>query len=308
MTKLILSPTISRRLREIAATNSQHDALQSLRAALADQPLQQAEKMTAQSPAVPAPSAEKQEQAVVLEHTLLISIASWASTQLGADGNGGDDGAFKLSALVRGSRVHVPPKPVFLRSKELEQSLAAIRKAQEQAEYSRMSSSTTHTTGAYKIPSSYTNIAGVDPTLPLAQRFASSTPTSLDPASRKAMAENEEQAWRDAQRQLSVMLNIFLSALATATAAWWASGNASPARKVLVSMFVALVTALAEIVLYNRYHIYVSQSKKIKATRLKGSDVKSNLPPSFAPLQLDTLQPSKESRQLQKRDKSAQPT
>lgn len=115
MTKLILSPTISRRLREIAATNSQHDALQSLRAALADQPLQQAEKMTAQSPAVPAPSAEKQEQAVVLEHTLLISIASWASTQLGADGNGGDDGAFKLSALVRGSRVHVPPKPVFLR-------------------------------------------------------------------------------------------------------------------------------------------------------------------------------------------------
>ena len=144
---------------------------------------------------------------------------------------------------------------------------------------------------AYKIPSSYVNIAGVDPTLTLSQRISSHSQFphhSTSTSSRQLLREDEEQAWKDAQRQLSVILNIFLSTLATATAAWWASGHASMPNKVLVSMLVAAITALAEIVLYNRYSVYVEQSKKIKTSRMKESDAKTGMP-EFRPLQFGKI-------------------
>lgn len=170
----------------------------------------------------------------------------------------------------------------MLQSKQLDESLKAIRRAQEEAEYARISSSTTHSSTSYSIPSTYTNISGVDPTLSLTQRF-SPHPT----LSRK----EEEEAWKDTQRILSVILNIFLSTLATATAAWWASGNANAGHKVLVSMLVAVVTAIAEVVLYNRYTVYVRESKKIKKTRMTGSDVRKGENGEFRPLQLDKTTP-----------------
>ncbi len=193
----------------------------------------------------------------------------------------------KLSSLVAGSRVYIPPKPVFQRSKELEDSLAAIRQAQEQAEYARMSTFAPSSTG-YKIPSSYVNIAGVDPSLSLTQRISSHTTAPHLSSTPTLSREAEEQAWKEAQRTLSVILNIFLSALATATAAWWASGNARAGNKVLVSMLVAAVTAVAEIVLYSRYSVYVKESQTIKTNRMKGSDVKRNAGlGEFRPLQLE---------------------
>lgn len=147
-------------------------------------------------------------------------------------------------------------------------------------------STTTAASSGYKIPTSYVNIAGVDPTLSLHQRISSHAATP-QLSSHTLVGQGEEQAWKDAQRQLSVILNIFLSTLATATAAWWASGNANVANKVLASMLVAVVTAVAEIVLYNRYGVYVNESKKIKTSRMKGSDVKSEMA-DFKPLQLDS--------------------
>lgn len=187
--------------------------------------------------------------------------------------------------------------------KELEDSLAAIKRAQEEAEYQRISSVSAKPIsavgGAYKIPSSYVNIAGVDPSLDLAQRISShirsqsqsqSKFQSLNPSDSVFRQENEDQAWKEAQRMLSVILNIFLSTLATATAAWWASGSASVGHKVLISMLVALVTAVAEVVLYNRYSVYVKESKKIKSNRMKGSDTNKHAGRNweFKPLQLDS--------------------
>ena len=149
-----------------------------------------------------------------------------------------------------------------------------------------MSSSSTAASSGYKISSSYVNIAGVDPTLSLAQRIASHTQSPTAMPTRTQLGTAEEQAWKDAQHTLSVILNIVLSTLATATAAWWASGNASAPRKLLVSMLVALITALAEVVLYNRYSVYVKQSKQIKRDRMQGSDL-SRGRHEFKPLQLD---------------------
>ncbi|CBQ69927.1 conserved hypothetical protein [Sporisorium reilianum SRZ2] len=290
MTKLTLSTSNSRLLRQLALqSDSEHDAVQTLRAALNDQPAQP--KMTAASAAVPTSSTATDSDApVVLDHTILVRIASWAQGDSATTELSVDKARLKLSALVTGSRVYIPPKPVFERSKQLEESLAAIKRAQEQAEYQRMS--TTSASTGYKIPTSYVNIAGVDPTLSLHQRISSHAASPHLSSSFALLGQSEEQAWKDAQRQLSVILNIFLSALATATAAWWASGTASVGNKVLASMLVALVTAVAEIVLYSRYSVYVSESKKIKSNRMKGSDVKAGLG-EFRPLQLDSGSKSK---------------
>ncbi|EST08324.1 ATPase, vacuolar ER assembly factor, Vma12 [Kalmanozyma brasiliensis GHG001] len=283
MTRLVLSAASSDLLRRLVReSDSDHHAVQSLKAALEEQPEQP--KMTTASPAVPTTNeSATSPSSIVLDHKVLISIASWAQSDAQPTI---DSAKLKLSSLVAGSHVYVPPKPVFQRSKELEDSLAAIRQAQEQAEYQRMSTFTSSSTG-YKIPSSYVNIAGVDPSLSLSQRISSHTTAPHLSSNQPLSREAEEKAWKDAQRTLSVILNIFLSALATATAAWWASGNAKVGNKVLVSMLVALVTAVAEGVLYSRYSVYVQESKKVKTNRMKGSDVKGGIDlGEFKPLQL----------------------
>ncbi|SPO30103.1 uncharacterized protein UTRI_05942 [Ustilago trichophora] len=291
MTKLVLSSSNSQLLRRLGKqSKSKHHAVQSLKTALDEQPEQA--KMTVQSPAVPTTSFNDAALPLIVEHTVLLNIAQWAQ---GEQDIVVDQTKLKLSSLVAESHVYIPPKPVFQRSKELDESLTAIRRAQEEAEYQRIS--TTLPTNSYKIPSSYVNISGVDPTLPLSQRISSShtaasplhhssTTITTTSSSRALLRQGEEQAWKEAQQTLSVILNIFLSTLATATAAWWASGNANVGHKVLVSMLVAVVTAVAEVVLYNRYSVYVRQSKEIKSSRMKGSDLhKTGL--EFKPLQLD---------------------
>lgn len=285
MTKLVLSASNSELLQQLAwECGSDLHALQSLKAALRDQP--EEPKMTADSPAIPTTTASSASAApIVLDHSVLIHVASWAYSTPKPKQTVVDPVKLKLSSLVTDSHVYIPPKPIFQRSKQLEDSLAAIRKAQEEAEYLRMSSSTPNSSSAYKIPTSYVNIAGVDPTLSLNQRITSHT-ASPHLFCRIGSRQEEEQAWKDAQRQLSVILNIFLSTLATATAAWWASGNASVPNKVLTSMLVGLITAVAEIVLYSRYSSYVKESKKIKHHRMKGSDLKVGVG-EFRPLQLD---------------------
>ncbi|SNX86662.1 uncharacterized protein MEPE_05371 [Melanopsichium pennsylvanicum] len=295
MTKLVLSQANSQVLRRLAQqSDADYGALQSLRRALKeDQP--ETPKMTASSPAIPNTNSSNTELSIVLDHQVLLGIASWA--QSNTPPINVDSTQLKLSSLVSGSHVYIAPKPAFHRSKELEESLVAIRRAQEQAEYSRISTSSTYNPSSYKIPSSYANISGVDPSLPLTARINSQfqthsrfpqTSSYLDHPSQNR--EGEDQAWKEVQQTLSVILNIFLSTLATATAAWWASGNANVSHKVLISMMVAIVTAVAEVVLYNRYSVYVRESRKIREKRMTGSDVKNTGRGSeefeFRPLQL----------------------
>lgn len=225
---------------------------------------------------------------LILDHTLLVSISKWVLSDQ-ADGVKDNPAQWKLSSLVSGSEVYIPAKPKFERSKELEESLAAIQRAQEEAEYSRMSTSGAPILGSAKpfsittagLSRAYTNIAGTDPTLPLRARIATQYGNvGLAPIKQQTLAEEEE--WKNVQRQLSVILNVFLSVMATATAAWWASGNADVAAKVLISLAAALITGLAEIVLYNRYQVYVTESRKYGKKRMTGSDLRSRT--DFQPL------------------------
>ena len=111
MTKLVLSAANSELLRRLTQQNaSQHPAVVSLKQALEAQPDQP--KMTAQSPAVPSVSSVDNISAAVLDHTVLLSIAAWAQK----DGETtGEATKLKLSSLVAGSHVYIPPKPVFQR-------------------------------------------------------------------------------------------------------------------------------------------------------------------------------------------------
>ncbi|PWY99324.1 hypothetical protein BCV70DRAFT_200898 [Testicularia cyperi] len=316
MPRLVLSPTVSSRLCSIAAYQSADEGkgtpIDELRHAIRDQPAVKPDKVTASGPAVPSPVLDRdatQVASLVVDHKLLIALAAWSQSSAASVVTSTiSTRDLTLSQLVAGCHVYVPPKPVFHRSKELEDSLAAIRKAQEEAEYLQMSTHTFKGSGgsvrpfalsnlagrsdaSQGISKAYTNIAGTDPSLPLTQRIAAQYGLSdSNGISSKQQKAAEEEQWNEVQRQLSVILNVFLSVVATATAAWWASGTAAIATKVLTSLAVAVITAIAEIVLYNRYRIYVSNSKRYGKSRMKGSDLKSSssAESQFRPLKLST--------------------
>ena len=113
MTKLVLSPATSQLLEQIAReTTSNHDAVESLKAALLEQTSRP--KMTTQSPAVP--STGSTETSVVLDHRVLIGLASWAHSEDASSSQSAVDPVkLKLSSLVVGSHVYIPPKPAFER-------------------------------------------------------------------------------------------------------------------------------------------------------------------------------------------------
>lgn len=105
-------------------------------------------------------------------------------------------------------------------SPELEASLAAIRRAQEEAEYNRMIS----------VPSSSSSKP-----FSLASLSSPSTPYSIytsgyaQSGQSRLSAREEAAEWKEVQRQIAAMVNVAISAVAVATAAWWAAGNADVA-------------------------------------------------------------------------------
>ena len=76
--------------------------------------------------------------------------------------------------------------------------MASLRQAQDQKEYDRM----THT--------------------PIRKGLFYST-ERVSFKSRK-----EDQEWKQAKKEIGAVINVLASMMAVATAAWWASGNASP--------------------------------------------------------------------------------
>lgn len=290
MTKLVMSQSVSDRLRQLsktsaATTDDEQLPLVDLQNALSDQKDAANLVMTGSSAAVPTAASEATVR-LVLEHTLLISVAKWASKALDST----TAAELRLYSLVKGSEVYVAAKPKFERSRQLEESLAAIKRAQEEAEYAMMATSGAplfsvakpFTITANSVFRAHTSIAGTDPTLPLDARIAAQFGANGTTSTKQQIAAEEEE-WKSVQRQLGVILNIFLSVMATATAAWWASGSTNVTTKVLISLVVALITGIAEVVLYNRYQVYVSQSRKYGKKRMTGSDLRDT---NFKPLNL----------------------
>ncbi|KAK0553122.1 hypothetical protein OC845_001402 [Tilletia horrida] len=215
-----------------------------------------------------------------IRHSTLIDLAQQIRIQ---QPQGIDLQQYTLYALMRDAQIYFAPKPKFVRSPELEKSLAAIRLAQEQAEFNSISS--TH---------------NLDPLLPASKRnryslFDVSAPTSSSPSSfkppllsvQKLTPEQEAAEWAEANRQISAVINIVISMVAVATAAWWAAGSASVIWKTLVSLGLAIVVGIAETVLYARYWRVSAQRATNQSRRMKGFDA-GRPPPASALLAFDT--------------------
>lgn len=132
-----------------------------------------------------------------VSHVLLARIADWARV---APRNAPvAHEQLSLVALVNGSCVYVPRPPAYVRPKELDASLDAIREKRDREEYARLVSGDRH----------------------------SRTPASGAPALSGA---EERRAWREARAQTSATTNIIITTLTVGVAAWWAGGNADPIR------------------------------------------------------------------------------
>lgn len=211
---VVPAPTAARLQRLAHAPTTPH----TLRSALTEQVHPLLDSTSAAAPRdAPATGAARVSRAVLTE------VAAWARAE--------GDAALTLDALLHGAEVYVAPRPRYERPKELDESLARIARMHEEADYARMT----------QRAEPYT-LRGVAAGMP-------------------ATSEAREQlAWRESREQLSVILNVALSVGAVATASWWAAGHASPiwvrralTQKVSVSLGLALLVGVAEVVLYSRY-------------------------------------------------------
>ncbi|KAE8215838.1 hypothetical protein CF327_g919 [Tilletia walkeri] len=221
-------------------------------------------------------SSREDQASFVIDHSVLADLSNCAQISASVlKSHDIDPQQLTLYALTRGAKLYFTPKPKFERSPELEKSLAAIRLAQEQAEYERMSTiSQPHNKkrslfNLTEPPRPYHNADSARLTIPTL-------------SVQKLTPEQEAEEWAEANKQVSAVLNIVVSMSAVATAAWWAAGSASVIWKTLVCLLLAIVVGVAETVMYARYwRVSVEQTATRKA-KMTGFDAgKAPIPLSF---------------------------
>ncbi|CEH11751.1 hypothetical protein CBOM_07151 [Ceraceosorus bombacis] len=171
----------------------------------------------------------------------LISIARWAKKRAMLSGEVlSVEHPLRLHVLLKGANLALPQKRPFVRSPELEATLARIKQAAEEAEYARMisgSSSANEATG---------------------RTFR--TAFNVTGAPKLSRAE-EAMEWQEVKRGLSAVVNVVASAAAVALAAWEALGNGSVFAKTMTSLLLAIIVAVAETVLYARHFENIKQKR-----------------------------------------------
>ncbi|KDN37032.1 hypothetical protein K437DRAFT_265164 [Tilletiaria anomala UBC 951] len=169
---------------------------------------------------------------------------------------------YTLSSLVHGATLYLPPKPKFVRSPELEASLARIKAQLEADEYARMTSfagdslAPSLTAGwTFKGSSAaapYTISTHATPHL----RSGMNPPVvPMERGAQLLTPEQEAQEWAYTRSIISAIANVLLSMCAVAVAAWFAgnSGGLAPPARALVAFAGALLVGFAETVVYMRY-------------------------------------------------------
>ncbi|KAE8266228.1 hypothetical protein A4X09_0g6118 [Tilletia walkeri] len=221
-------------------------------------------------------SSREDQASFVIDHSVLADLSNCAQISASVlKSHDIDPQQLTLYALTRGAKLYFTPKPKFERSPELEKSLAAIRLAQEQAEYERIST----ISQPYNKKRSLFNLT--EPPRPY--HNADSARLTIPTLSvQKLTPEQEAEEWAEANKQISAVLNIVVSMGAVATAAWWAAGSASVIWKTLVCLLLAIVVGVAETVMYARYwRVSVEQTATRKA-KMTGFDAgKAPIPLSF---------------------------
>ncbi|PWN41670.1 hypothetical protein IE81DRAFT_324296 [Ceraceosorus guamensis] len=171
----------------------------------------------------------------------LISIARWAKKRAMLSGEAlSVEHPLRLHVLLKGASLALPQKRPFVRSPELEATLARIKQAADEAEYARMISG----------PSSTNDDTG--------RTFKRSSNVTGAP---KLSRAEEAMEWQEVKRGLSAVVNVVASAAAVALAAWKALGNGSVFAKTMTSLLLAIIVAVAETVLYARHFENIKQKR-----------------------------------------------
>ncbi|CAO1637309.1 unnamed protein product [Parajaminaea phylloscopi] len=184
--------------------------------------------------------AESQGNAKVLDHTWLVK-ASKLARLAGCSSHGGQTmSQISLDSLLQGCSIFHEPKPAFVRSPELEATLARIRKQQEEAEYQKM----------------------------LGHDISAAMGGGGGGNGGPLLAADE---WREVNSHLSALFNIGLSLVAVVMATWWGSGpyTAIEVKVALCSCFGLIIVA-AEAFLYIRHFDRQKEKEMEKRRGLRG--------------------------------------
>jgi len=200
---------------------------------------------------------------LVLGHDALARISTFAITNAPVLlQHGIDPDHLTLYALTRCAKLHFPPKPKFERSPELERSLAAIRLANEKAEYERISALRN------PVQNKRTLFSLAEP--PRAVTDEQTGPSLHALSVQTLTPEQEAQQWAEANKQISAVINVVISMGAVATAAWWAAGSAIVIWKTLVCLALAILVGIAETVMYARYWRVATKQAAVRAAKMRG--------------------------------------
>lgn len=149
-----------------------------------------------------------------------------------------------LDALLRGSRVYVPPPPPKKEpTPEYTRLMARLRAEEEARAYERMTNPNPLAT-----PESFAQ------RFPNAPRFTvgANVPTS----------EEEELSYDEVHRQIILIINVIVSIVACAVFVWVAARHWSVPKRLGLSMGSSGAVAIAEVVVYSGYVRKVTEAKR----------------------------------------------
>ncbi|KAK9478050.1 endoplasmic reticulum-based factor for assembly of V-ATPase-domain-containing protein [Lipomyces japonicus] len=134
------------------------------------------------------------------------------------------DEGYDLINLLKGSSVYVPPKPEKKKDPEYEARMNQLRVRLQEQEYQDMIAST--------VPELSTSF--------------------LEPFETKEF-----------KQQISVIINVLFSVISVGFAAWtWGGASLNTGKRLLLSLFAAVVVLIAEVVLYMGYLQRVDDARK----------------------------------------------
>ncbi|OBT63339.1 hypothetical protein VE03_07240 [Pseudogymnoascus sp. 23342-1-I1] len=151
-----------------------------------------------------------------------------------------------LDALLRGSRVYIPPPPPKpTQTPEYKALMARLRRDAEEREYVRLTKTA---------PASETYSRNLPATSPA---FAFASTEAYIEAS-----PDDEITYNDINRQLTLILNVLISIIACSAALWMVSKWWSTPARLALSFAGSLIVAVAEVGVYFGYIRKIKESVK----------------------------------------------
>lgn len=153
---------------------------------------------------------------------------------------------YTLEALLKGSRIYVPPpKPKPEPTTEYKELMARLRQEQEFRTYEQMTQAPRHMEN-------------------FSQRFPGAFPSY-------APTEEDEITYADVKRQMTLIFNVLISIFCCAAALWIAARHWSTIERLTLAMSGSIIVAVIEVAIYS---LYIRRMRLAKTQEGKIKEVK----------------------------------